>query len=390
MIRLGRPLHVPIPRGSAGLLREPVGVFVRLPRVIPVARLLAILASPPVRANVKGLLLVPEVIPSPAHPLSLFTPSPRRSLVHLSDGEADLYRPLALVGSAAAPGVVLIHGANPGGKDDPRIVGLAEALARAGRRVLVPQLSLRLQRLDVADPSRIREAVSLLAGPTPAKVGVLAFSYGAGLTLVALADEPAVQAHVAFVATVGTYFSLFDLLQGAATGTVPYRGTTVSWQPDPQARELAAEQLAAFLAPADGAALAASLKRGDPTGLAPGPRSVYDLLANRDPARFDVLAGRLPGGLTDRLSALSPAQSINRVTVPVLALHARTDPASPPTESRLLIAALEGRVATRLVIVGDLSHVTPTASILRDIRDALRVADFASTAMRAQEGWPRP
>ncbi|MEA2592981.1 MAG: hypothetical protein QOD62_2812, partial [Actinomycetota bacterium] len=41
-------------------------------------------------------------------------------------------------------------------------------------------------------------------------------------------------------------------------------------------------------------------------------------------------------------------------------------------------------------IVGDLSHVTPTASVLRDIRDALRVADFASTAIRAQEGWPRP
>jgi dienelactone hydrolase len=371
-------------------LREPVGVFVRLPRLVPVACLLAILASPPVRANVKGLLLMPEVIPSPAHPLSLFTPNPRRSVVHLADGEADLYRPRALVGFAAAPGVVLVHGANPGGKNDPRIAALAEALARAGRRVLVPELSLRFQRLDAADPFRIREAVSLLAGRGPGKVGVLAFSYGAGLTLVALAEQPAIQAHVAFVATVGTYFSLFDLLQGATTGTVPYRGTTVTWHPDPQARALAAEQLETFLGPTDGAALHASLNAGDPTGLAPGPRSVYDLLANRDPARFDLLAGRLPGGLTDRLSALSPVRSINRVTVPVLALHARTDQASPPTESRALIAALKGRVVTRLVIVGDLSHVTPTVSILRDLRDALRVADFASTAIRAQEGWPRP
>src|SRR6267143_2989613 len=143
---------------------------VRRPRLIPLACLLVIMASPPARAGVKGLLLVPEVIPSPAHPLSLITPSPRRSLVHLADGEADLYRPRALVGFAAAPGVVLIHGANPGGKDDPRIVGLAEALARAGRRVLVPQLTLRLQRLDPNDPLRIREAVSFLAGRTPAKV----------------------------------------------------------------------------------------------------------------------------------------------------------------------------------------------------------------------------
>src|SRR2546426_8421719 len=146
------------------------------------------MASPPARAGVKGLLLVPEVIPSPAHPLSLITPRPRRNLVHLADGEADLYRPR---GFAAAPGVVLIHGANPGGKDDPRIVGLAEALARTGRRGLGPQLSLRFQRLDPTAPGRIRETVSLLAGPTRAQVRVRAFSDGAGLTLVALSDRPA-------------------------------------------------------------------------------------------------------------------------------------------------------------------------------------------------------
>ena len=359
----------------------------RRSRLLPLVCLLVILASPPARAGLKGLLLVPEVIPSPAHPLSLLTPTPRRSLVHLADGEADLYRPRGL---AAAPGVVLVHGANPGGKDDPRIVGLADALARAGRRVLVPQLTLRLQRLDLTDPVRIREAISFLAGPGRARVGVLAFSYGAGLTLVALADQPAIQAHVAFVATVGTYFSLFDLLQGVTTGTVPYRGATVAWQPDPQARGLAAQQLEAFLVPTAGAALAASLKAGDPAGLAPAPRSVYDLLTNRDPARFGLLAGSLPAPLTDRLAALSPARSISRIVVPVLALHARTDQASPPTESRALIAALKGRVATRLVVVGDLSHVTPTLSVLRDLRDALRVADFVSTAMHAQEGWPRP
>ena len=102
------------------------------------------------------------------------------------------------------------------------------------------------------------------------------------------------------------------------------------------------------------------------------------------------LAGRLPAALTDRLAALSPERSINRVVVPVFALHARTDPAAPPTESQTLIAAMKGRVQSRLVLVGNFSHVTPTVSILRDLRDALRVGDFASTSTRAQEGWPRP
>ena len=79
----------------------------RRPRLVPLVCLLVVLASPPVRAGIKGLLLVPEVIPSPAHPLSLITPGPRRRLVHLADGEADLYRPR---GFAAAPGVTVDMG----------------------------------------------------------------------------------------------------------------------------------------------------------------------------------------------------------------------------------------------------------------------------------------
>jgi pimeloyl-ACP methyl ester carboxylesterase len=357
----------------------------RIPKLVPLACLLAILASPPVRGLLKGALLVPEVVPSPVHPLAL-VPRPHRREIRLAAGEADWYRPR---GHAPAPGVVLVHGANPGGKDDPRIVGLAVALAREGRQVVVPQLGLREQRLDPADPERIREAVSLLAAASHRRVGVLAFSYGAGLTLVALAEQPAVQRRTAFVATVGTYFSLFDLLQGATTHTVPYRGGTVAWQPDPGALGLAAAQLAAFLGGADGAALTLAWERRDPTGLAPGPLAVYRLLANRDPARFEPLAAGLPPALGVLLGGLSPARSVDRLVVPVLALHARTDPASPPVESRLLVESLGGRVRTGLTIVGNLSHVSPTASVLGDVADAVRLAGFAGTALTFQEGWPR-
>ena len=89
------------------------------------------------------------------------------------------------------------------------------------------------------------------------------------------------------------------------------------------------------------------------------------------------------------LNRLSPAQSVGRLDVPVLALHARRDPASAPTESRLLVDALRGRVRTGLSIVGNLSHVSPTASILGDVSDAFRMAGFAGTALTFQEGWPR-
>jgi pimeloyl-ACP methyl ester carboxylesterase len=345
-----------------------------------------VLASPPVRSALKGAALVPEVIPSPVHLLSLLTPSPRRSHVQLADGDADLYRPRGL---ATAPAVVVVPGGNPEGKDDPRIVGFADAVARTGRRVLVPQLGLRNQRLDLADLLRIREAVSLLAA-NHAKVGILAFSYGAGLTLVALAEQPEVQRHVAFVATIGTYFSLFDLLEGATTGAVPYDGRLVAWQPDPQALPLAAQQLAALLGGADGPALAQAWSTKDPAGLSSNAAAVYDLLTNHDAGRFAALVARLPPSLTALLVRLSPQAAAGRIGVPVFALHARTDAASPPTESRLLVAALRHRVRTQLVVVGNLSHVSPTVSVVRDVGDAIRMARFASAALRAQEGWPRP
>jgi pimeloyl-ACP methyl ester carboxylesterase len=358
-----------------------------VPKIVPAACLLVILASPPARGLLKGALLVPQVIPAPVHPLAALTPAPRRSVVHLPGGEADLYRPRGLV---SAPGIVLVHGANPGGKDDPRVVDLARSLAREGRRVLVPQLGLRNQRLDLADPGRIRDAVTFLAGAAHGRVGVLAFSYGAGLSAVALASSPDVQRRVAFLATVGTYFDLFHLLQGATTGTVPYLGRTVSWRPDPQALAIAADQLAAFLGRSEGDALARAWRNEDPTGLAPGPGAAYQLLANRDPSRFEELARRLPEGLAELLRFLSPASAVDKVTVPVFALHARQDPASPPTESRLLVAALSRRVEARLFIVGNLSHVSPTASITADVADAFRLASFGAMVLGAQEGWPRP
>lgn len=348
--------------------------------------LVVALASPPVRSAVKGAALVPEVIPSPIHLLSLLTPSPRRSNIRLADGDADLYRPR---GFATAPGVVVVPGGNPEGKDDPRIVAFADAVARTGRRVLVPELGLRNQRLDLTDLARIREAVLLLSG-NHAKVGVLAFSYGAGLTLVALAEQPDVQHHVAFVATIGTYYNLFDLLQGATTGTVPYQGRLVAWQPDPQALTLAAQQLEALLGGADGAALAQAWSSKNPAGLSSDAAAVYDVLANRDAGRFPALVARLPPSLTALLSRLSPQTAVDRIAVPVFALHARTDAASPPEESRLLVAALRPRVPTRLVIVGNLSHASPTVSVIHDLGDAFRIGRFGAAALRAQEGWPRP
>jgi pimeloyl-ACP methyl ester carboxylesterase len=346
--------------------------------------LLAVGVTPPVRSRVKGALLAIEALDFPLRPLSWTTLPPHEREVELPSTSADLYRAR---GFSRQAGIVLVHGANPGGKDDPRVVGLARSLSRTGRRVLVPQLGLRNERLDRRDTTRILDAIEHLAVDAP--VGVLAFSYGGGLTLVALGDRPEAQDGVAFVATAGTYYDIRHIVQGVTTGTVPFRRRTIRWDADPEGRDVLMRQLAFLLGRRDETRLRRAWQRRDPSDLEPQVRRVYDLVANRRPERVEELIARLPAKIRRLAGELSPSRVVDRIRVPVLALHSRDDPASPPTESRLLVAALEDRVDARLIEVGILRHLTPTRSPLRAAREGARIADFTSRVLRAQEGWPR-
>ena len=85
-----------------------------------------------------------------------------------------------------------MHGVNETGKDDPRIVWVADLLARAGFLVLTPDftgfksLTLRASDLDeIAASARFLGA--RMPGGGPERVGLVAFSYGAGPAVVAAA-----------------------------------------------------------------------------------------------------------------------------------------------------------------------------------------------------------
>lgn len=342
------------------------------------------IASPPARSALKAVGLILDVLPSPFRPLRAITPDPRVSTVTLGGTSADIVAPR---GFSPAPGIVLVHGATTSGKDDPRLRDVAHALARSGRRVVIPQLGLRNQRLDVQDEERIRDAVEFAAGDSTA--GVLAFSYGAALCLVALAEESELQMRVDFVATVGTYFDLTNLIQGVTTGTVLYKGRRIPWRPHPRAKELLPQQLAAFLDTEERKAFLSALERQEPAGLSDGPLAAYQLVSNRDPDRVEALQAALPAEVKRTIDALSPAEVVDRINFPVYALHSTNDPASPSTESKSLVQALEPRVDARLYEVSFLQHVDPTKSIFGNLREAFRIIRFTAAILRSQEGWAR-
>jgi pimeloyl-ACP methyl ester carboxylesterase len=317
-------------------------------------------ATPRGRSALKGALVLGEVLPSPLHPLARFSRPSKVRRLDLPHGRADLYE-----GRPGAPGVVLVHGANPAGIDDPRVARLAETFCRVGRTVLAPSLVLAERRFDPDDGLRILDAVEELAGRT-GPVVVVAFSYGGALAVCALAERPRVQARVRCLATVGTYYDVVHLIEGVTTGNVCVNGALHPWHPPAVAMDQVRPLLSDFLGGRQ-------------------PEVVEAILANRDPRRTAALLAELPADVRAVLDRVSPAHHVDRIRVPHFALHSRVDPAAPAIESAQLVAAVRRRARARLTLLGSMDHVTPVGTVLGWLRDAPGLLRFASSILRTQE-----
>jgi fermentation-respiration switch protein FrsA (DUF1100 family) len=336
---------------------------------------------PAVQARAKAVGVLVEAVggrfPRP------FAPEVRR-MDHSVDGVPGvLYVP-----NHPAPAVVLVLGAAPGGPDDPRAIRLATALARAGRVVFAPRLSLAARRFDPEDLDRIVRAVLALdahpatSGPT----ALLGISYGGSFSLVAAAD-PRLRGRLGVVAVFGAYFDLAGVIQAASTGRSLVAGRHIPWDGHPMAREVL-ERHAVTLAPEGSRDELREVLAGrnDPSSLAPGARAVHALLTNRDPARTDALVAALPAEARARLRRFSPSSVSGQISAPVLAMHSTDDPAVPYGELVRLQLALPG---ARAVTVGSFRHVDLRGDdgggplgVASDLLDAWR---FTSWFLEAQE-----
>jgi hypothetical protein len=149
-----------------------------------------------------------------------FAPSrePLRYTVADRSRTGDLYRPA----EGALGRLVLVPGAAPRGKDDPRLVAFANTLARARFVVLVPEIeNLRELRVDPADAVAVADAVRHLAerseAQTYASVGIAAISYAVGPAVLAALD-PDTAAHVRYIVAVGGYYDIEQVATFFTTG----------------------------------------------------------------------------------------------------------------------------------------------------------------------------
>jgi len=315
---------------------------------------------------VEALLLLADLGSGASN--SLFkqvTPRPDRQPLSVTiDGRTltgDLYLPAAKAGA----GLVLVPGAAREGKDDPRLVALAQALARARFLVLVPDIAnLRAQEIAATDRQPIQDAARFLLDERRMPgVGVAAISYAGIPALLAALEEPRID----FVVTVGAPYDLSAIITFFTTGF--FRdGPGQDWQraqPNAYGKWVFVKANAKRLDDSGDRALLAGIaerkmadEASDVTDLTarlkPQGRAVMALLDNTDPAQVPALMAALPPRIRAEIAAMDlAARDLSQMAAKVFLIHGRDDRIIPWTESAALARAAP---KAELTLLDNLAH----------------------------------
>jgi pimeloyl-ACP methyl ester carboxylesterase len=349
----------------------------RLLRHVPVMLVLLMpltgCAPPPLGDSEAAIALEDIAAADKPSRLKAQTPSPsRRTYDYVIDGRrytGDVYQSP----EGVRAGIVLVPGVFPAGKDDARLVALATTLARLQFGVLVPDMKgLRHYQVRAHDVREIADAFRyLLSRPElvpEGRAGIAGFSYGGGPTLLA-ALEPDVREQVRFIASLGGYYDLRNIVTYFTTGY--YRQTAgTDWQyrtPDPYPKWAFTVSNADLLERVADRETLRRLARwtDDDNGidiatqkLAADARALYALLGNDDPDRVPALIEQLSPRIRYELEGINPAaHDLSALRAQVILMHGRGDTFIPYTESVALARALPaGQV--RLFIIEGYAHTS--------------------------------
>ncbi len=299
-------------------------------------------------------------------------------------------------GEGPWPAILFVNGTVAEGRELQEVQDLARGLARAGYLVVVPDLpGLRTDEITEETVSSTLEATNATADLPDARdgqVGLVGVSTGATLALLA-AEDPETSERISVVAGIAPYTDIRTVLNVATTGHYLSDGEYSSYEADPFLSYAIARSVISALPPGeDRDALRAELEevdRLDPNPLArlrsrstgdlsPEARSVVELLANKDPERFDELYEALPPEVRAQMDRLSPLAGDERLEVPVELASGARDKYFPVSES----FALESIAADHRVTVTEaLDHADLSFSI-RAVPAFVRFDGFVVRSLR--------
>ena len=343
------------------------------------------------RVAAKAILIMPEVFPSaPVRPLLwLSSPPAHEEFSYIaSDGQVDcdLYVP----GGAGSHGGVILYTGAFGLRRDPAFVQFAEALARSGAVVLVPESSaLRAGEILTEEADSLLQAVDYLRARTevdPNRIGIFGFSAGGSIVLLA-AETDAGRDELAFINIFGAYYDAHELLREVATQSIEADGEVIPWEPDQVTRYAVAKQVVMSVSdPVDRDILGRALLDNDPTALdqqnqltAEG-RLVLELFERPTAERVDEILAALPAATRERLAAISPSTRIDRLKANLYVMHDRSDHFIPFIQSRELVAAAPRGTVRSFAEFELFGHVMPNRQVdpptfVKEVAKLLLLAD---------------
>jgi acetyl esterase/lipase len=330
-----------------------------------------LVAWEPSRVALQTAIMLPNLLGAPIRPLDLFSAPPVRSAVPYSStaGQpelAELWLPAGASHERKAGAMLLVFGVNNVGRNHPAIIRVAEGLARSGVAVLVPDSRSMLEgRLRADDLDKVIAAFQLLATRPEvdsARVGMVGFSVGGSLALIAAADAR-IASRVAWVNAFGAYADAESYLASvAAHAYLGPSGEIVAWQPTVLAREVFLRLLLDAIADSSDRALlrqrygkeiASDARVSSDSGLrrrlaSEGGRAVYDLLTAGTLGEARRAIASLPAATRAFIRAISPIEHLDGLRTRVYLMHEIADHHVPFVESRALATAIRdrGRLAT--------------------------------------------
>ena len=346
--------------------------------LIAVLALVALLAAvtPQGRTAVRTALFLPQILPGfPIKPQDWFggDPSRREVAFPLASGEgvADLYTPAA-EGKHSA--VLLFLGVNPAGRNDPRVVDLAEGLARAGSVVMIPWSDTMTQkRISIQEIDNLVWAFQYLVALEDVdadRAGMGGFCVGASLATVA-AQDPRIRDRVRFVNFFGGYYDARDLVLSVVSSTRFGDGAQEPWAPDRLPVEVVRTHLIEGVEDDSERSLLhrvfvlkdATLHPTVVETLSPESRAVFEMLSGTSLPRATELIEMLPVSTLALLEAVSPSTRIGDLRARILIMHDREDDLVPSEESRRLADALADSGRVYHTEFSLFQHLDPTRTV---------------------------
>ena len=337
------------------------------------------------QARATGVLAVTLKVPVLGWATRVVTDTPRAKDTVVAGVPTMVVRP---GGGTRWPTIVFLNGVTARGRHHPDVQRLARGLARVGFLVLVPDPP-GLARGEITEQTLAATvAVVRAAADRPdargGRVGLIGVSVGGSLALLA-AEDASLARRITIVAGIAPYSDLANTVRLATTGYTLENGRLLpyaaeSFLPLVIARSLvgalpSSSDRSALLAqmlrlPDDAPNSLALFRRLRPERLDPSARALVELLANRDPSRFDRLYAALSPVLRASVERLSPLAGAARLRAPVEIASAPHDKYFPLGETRALARAARD-THVRLTVTSTLHHAIPSLS-LSDIADLFR------------------